>query len=79
VIEDILDNLETVKALLGDAYEIVTAMDGKKGFELAQSCAPDLILLDISLPEMDGYSVFREIRKIKSLDAIPIVALTAKA
>jgi PAS domain S-box-containing protein len=79
LIEDNDDNTTTVKALMGDKYELVTAADGLTGLEKAKMLVPDLILLDISLPEMDGYSVLKEIKKDKQLQYIPVIALTARA
>jgi two-component system, cell cycle response regulator DivK len=60
-------------------YTIVQAPDGKSGIELAGRTLPQLILLDIQLPIMDGYSVARELRKNAALAAVPIVAVTSYA
>ncbi len=79
VIEDNPDNLETVKALLADKYEIAEATNATEGINKARNLSPDLILLDISLPGMDGYAVFDIIRKDELLRQIPLVALTARA
>jgi len=79
VIEDNPDNMETVKALLADKYDIAEATHAAEGIQKARTLIPDMILLDISLPGMDGYAVFDIIRKDETLRQIPIVALTAKA
>lgn len=79
VIEDNPDNMETVKALLADKYEIAEATDATEGIQKALTHMPNLILLDISLPGMDGYAVFDILRKDEILRTIPVVALTAKA
>jgi len=79
VIEDNQDNLDLVEAFLEDDYTLSFAMDGKTGLDKAIETKPDLILLDISLPEMDGMEVIKEIRKDKSMDNIPVIALTAHA
>ena len=79
VVEDNPDNRLLVQALLEDSYEIVefeTGVDAVQGL-LAE--APDLILLDISLPEMDGTEVLQWIREQGPLDNTPVVALTAHA
>ena len=60
-------------------YEVVEARDGHTGIEKAKQLAPVLILLDIQLPNMDGYDVARELRKIPGLDRVPIVAVTSYA
>jgi two-component system, cell cycle response regulator DivK len=60
-------------------YTIVVAVDGLQALELARTEAPDLILLDLSLPEMDGWEVARRLRAEPSTGRIPIIALTAHA
>ena len=60
-------------------YSVVTAEDGEKGLLLARSEAPDLVLMDISLPAMDGWEVTRLLKANQSTRHIPISALTAHA
>lgn len=60
-------------------FEVVMAVDGQAGVDLARSAAPDLILMDMSLPVMDGWTATREIKSQEALRAIPVVALTAHA
>ncbi len=60
-------------------YTVVSAADGPSGIELAPSLKPDLILLDIQLPVMDGYAVARALRGIESLGNTPIIAVTSYA
>ena len=60
-------------------YEVIPAFDGPMGIELAERVRPELILLDIQLPTMDGYAVAREIRSKPELKKIPIVAVTSYA
>jgi two-component system, cell cycle response regulator DivK len=79
-IEDNEQNLYLVTFILEKAgYEIFQAHDGKTGIEMAAQLKPDLILLDILLPKMDGYAVAKAIRKDNLLDNTPIVALTSYA
>jgi two-component system response regulator VicR len=59
-----------------EGYEVITAEDGEQGYELAMSEAPDLLLLDIMMPKMDGYEVCRKIREKSD---VPIIMLTARA
>ena len=60
-------------------YEVVPAVDGPAGIELAAKVQPRLILLDIQLPQMDGYTVACELRRNPALSGIPIVAVTSYA
>lgn len=77
IVEDNEDNLLTIKALLGDDYRTLEAIDGKSGVEQAKEHHPDLILMDIALPVMNGFTALKKIRKIQDLQHIPIVAVTA--
>lgn len=79
VVEDNIDNITTVKALLAENYEVIAATDGPMGIEQAKLYPPALILLDISLPGMDGFQVLKELRKAEEDFYIPIIALTARA
>jgi len=79
LIEDNPDNNITVKALLSGRFEISEAVDGPGGLEKARKLIPDLILLDISLPGMDGFEVLDEIKKDLNLKNVPVIALTARA
>ena len=79
IVEDVEMNRYLLVQLLEDDYELVEAVDGKKGLEAAARERPDLILLDISLPEMDGWQVTRAIRSDEALKHIPIIAVTAHA
>jgi len=60
-------------------YSVVTAIDGEQGHKLGISEAPDLILMDIGLPDMDGWEVTRLLKTDEHARAIPIIALTAHA
>jgi len=79
VVEDNLDNMLTVKAILSNNYEVIEAADGLKGVKMAKKHVPNLILMDIHLPEMDGIEAFQTIRNNARLQHIPIIALTASA
>ena len=79
VVEDNPDNLITLKALLKDSVTLIEASDGQSGIILSKEQKPDIILLDIALPDIDGFTVLAEIRKIESLQNIPVIALTARA
>jgi len=60
-------------------YQVVIAVDGDQGVRLAQEEAPDLILMDMSLPVLDGWEATRRLKAIPATQAIPIIALTAHA
>lgn len=80
VIEDNEQNQYLVTFLLErHGHKVVVASDGPDGIELARRCAPDLILLDIQLPVMDGHAVMLALREIDALRAVPIIAVTSHA
>jgi two-component system, cell cycle response regulator DivK len=60
-------------------YQVVIAVDGGQGLRLARSEAPDLILMDMSLPGLDGWQAARQLKAVPATQAIPILALTAHA
>jgi two-component system, cell cycle response regulator DivK len=60
-------------------YEVVMALDGQQAVEMAQSAAPDLILMDMSLPVIDGWEATRRVKAMPATRSIPIIALTAHA
>ena len=67
------------RRLLRRGYEVVIAIDGEQGVSMARSDGPDLILMDISLPRIDGYEATRQIKADGDTANIPIIALTAHA
>lgn len=77
VIEDNPDNMVTVKALLGGKFDILEAVDGKSGLDLAIKRSPDLILLDMILPEMSGIEVAKRLKSNNETQNIPVIALSA--
>ena len=80
VIEDNEDNLSLIRLLLERAnYEVVIASDGFTGLELARSEHPDLILLDLAMPEMDGWEVAHKLKSDMITQSIPVIAVTAHA
>lgn len=80
IIEDNEQNLYLMRFLLEmSGFIIIGAEDGRKGIEMALSCQPLAILLDIQLPEMDGYAVATELKKHSGLDSVPIIAVTSYA
>ena len=77
-IEDNPGNRMLVRSILeAEGYTIREAIDGPAGLEMAAQERPDLILLDINLPEIDGYDLARRMRAMPNLDGVPILAVTA--
>jgi two-component system cell cycle response regulator DivK len=80
VVEDTEDNRQILRDLLGMAgYDMIEAHDGAEGVSQATAHKPDLILMDIQMPVMDGYEATRQIKANPELKAIPIVAVTSYA
>ncbi|MFH2092176.1 MAG: response regulator [Pseudomonadota bacterium] len=79
VVEDNPDNMATLKAVIEKKNIIREAIDGEQAIQMAMQLIPDLILLDMSLPGMDGFSVMTALKKNKTTANIPVVAITAQA
>ncbi|MGB1287733.1 MAG: response regulator [Aggregatilineales bacterium] len=80
IIEDNRDNMTLIVDVLQSLdYGVLEASDGEQGMTLAKDEIPDLILLDLSLPRMDGWTVARQLKAEASIQHIPIIALTAHA
>ncbi len=79
VVEDNPDNRLLVEAILEDDYQVLEYESGAEGLEGIRTTRPDLVLLDISLPGMDGTEVLAALRQDPELDGLPVIALTAHA
>jgi two-component system cell cycle response regulator DivK len=80
VVEDQEDNRRIIRDLLASAgYEMIEATDGETGVRLAEAERPDLILMDIQLPGLDGHEATRRIKAAPELRAIPIIVVTSYA
>jgi CheY-like chemotaxis protein len=78
LVEDNPDNFELVRFLLVQAgYEVLEARNGRQGLNIARQEIPDLILMDLSLPEIDGWTAAAELKADPATAAIPLLALTA--
>ena len=78
IVEDHEANIQTYSEyLLAQGYRVFVARDGLEGLELAQTRRPDLILMDLIMPRMDGFEATRRIKADENLKCIPIIALTA--
>ena len=79
IVEDVEYNRDLLVQLLEEEYEVVTAADGAAGIEAAARERPDLILMDLSLPGVDGWEATRRLKAEPETEAIPVIALTAHA
>jgi two-component system, cell cycle response regulator DivK len=79
IVEDIDFNRDLLVQLLEDTYEVLTAPDGATGVALAEREYPDLIIMDLSLPGIDGWEATRQIKANTTLTHIPILALSSHA
>jgi two-component system cell cycle response regulator DivK len=79
IVEDVEFNLDLLIQLLEDDYELAIARDGAQGVEMATSENPDLILMDMSLPVLDGWQATRAIKADAGLKDIPVIGLSAHA
>jgi two-component system cell cycle response regulator DivK len=80
LVEDTEDNRQIVRDLLDSAgFELIEAHDGAAGLAMAEEHKPDLILMDIQLPVLDGYETTRRIKADPALKHIPIIAVTSYA
>ena len=77
IVDDVAENIHVLMGTLKDDYAILAARDGQKALDIAQSKLPDIILLDIMMPEMDGYEVCLTLKKLESTKHIPIIFITA--
>jgi two-component system, cell cycle response regulator DivK len=78
IVEDNMDNFELVRFLLERAgYDVLSAVNGAEGVEAAKREQPDLILMDLSMPEMDGWMATKSLKSDDETRRIPVLALTA--
>jgi two-component system, cell cycle response regulator DivK len=79
VVEDVDFNRDLLVQLLEDKYEVIEAVNGQEGVEFAERERPALILMDLSLPIMDGWEATKRLKANNELRSIPVIALTAHA
>lgn len=78
VVDDFPENVRLLEALLEPrGYEVLSANDGRAALELVESAQPDLVLLDVVMPELDGYAVCRRLREREETAMLPVIMLTA--
>lgn len=78
MVDDVATNLRCATEILKDNYEITAVKSGKKALEVLENMIPDLLLLDINMPEMNGFELFERVREMPELFGIPVVFLTAE-
>jgi two-component system cell cycle response regulator DivK len=77
-VEDDLNNRTLIRRILGaEGYTVYDAANAANALEILKKLKPDLILMDINLPEMDGYTLTAQIRSLPNMGTVPIIALTA--
>lgn len=77
IVDDIAQNIHLLNGILGDEYRILFATSGKEAIRIAHETLPDMILLDIMMPEMNGYEVCQELKAREETRQIPVIFLTA--
>ena len=79
-VEDEPEMIELFKLILGrHNYQVIGALGGKEGLEKIREVRPDVVMLDLMMPEMDGWEVFQRMKATKELESIPVIVVTAKA
>ena len=78
-VDDTPENLDVVKGALGDDYVIKAAINGMIALKIAEKAPPDLILLDIQMPGMDGFEVMNRLQAVKAIQAVPVIFLTGES
>ena len=80
LVEDNEENRDALsRRLKRRGYEVILACDGRQGVDLARSEAPDLVLMDLNLPTLDGWEATRQLRALPETRVVPVIALTAHA
>ena len=78
-IEDDADMVQLVKVVLADdRYEIHGALDGESGLKMVQEDPPDLVLLDLMLPDLSGWAIYKAMKEDRLLETIPVIMITAQ-
>jgi DNA-binding response OmpR family regulator len=79
-IEDHPEMIELIRLILGrQGFEVEGAVGGREGLRVMRENPPDLVLLDLMMPDVDGWEVYRQLKADERLQAIPVIAVTAKA
>lgn len=76
VVDDTVENIDILNSILGNDFKVKVALNGEKALKIAQKKPPDIILLDVMMPEMDGYEVCRRLKANEETKEIPVVFVT---
>ncbi len=79
IVDDVETNIEILMGILGDRYDMLASLDGEGALELAREEHIDLILLDVMMPEVDGFEVCRQLKADSATSEIPVIFITAKS
>ena len=77
IVDDVTTNLKCLGEILRNKYSLSMAKSGEQALSMLSKVKPDLVLLDVKMPGMDGYETFERIREIRGFEDIPIIFLTA--
>lgn len=78
IVDDRVENIEVLNGMLSEDYRILFATGGREALEIIESQQPDLVLLDVMMPDLDGYEVCRRLRQMPAAKDIPVIFVTAK-
>ncbi len=78
IVDDAVENIDILKGILGDEYHIRAATNGLTALKIAEKTMPDIVLLDIMMPDMDGYEVCERLKNNPITSSIPVIFITAK-
>ena len=76
VVDDTVENIDVLRSILGDKYKIKVALNGEKALKITGKKPPDIILLDVMMPEMGGYEVCRRLKANENTQNIPVIFVT---
>lgn len=78
MVDDVSTNIKCATEVLKDKYQVITAKNGATALLILEETKPDLIILDINMPDMDGYELLKIIKSIKECAEVPVIFLTAE-
>ena len=76
VVDDTVENIDVLRSIIGEKYKVKVALNGEKALKIAGKKPPDIILLDVMMPEMDGFEVCRRLKADEATKDIPVIFVT---